>query len=143
MDNDPALSIAEMARATGLSTDTLRWYEREGVLPRVPRSSSGHRRYHKRDRDLLILLVALRDAGMSVENSKRFVTLLFDGAASHGERIELLKQTREQLDARRQLLERASRALNTKIAHYEELIELGLDCGGAPEATRETEAARA
>lgn len=145
MEIDRGLTIAEMATTTGLSTETLRWYEREGVVPRVPRTASGHRRYFKRDQSLLLLLVALRDAGMTVDDMKQFVALLSEGAASHGRRIDLLEQTQRHLEARRQQLEHASQALTDKIAHYEHLIALGLDCDGAPvpESLREVQAARA
>lgn len=99
MDERRYLTIAEMARVSGLSTDTLRWYEREGILPRVGRSSTGHRRYSERDQGILALLVALRDTGMSTSDMKHFVELMDEGAASHGRRIALLEREREMLTA--------------------------------------------
>ncbi len=129
---ETSLSIAEMAELTGLSTDTLRWYEREGILPAVSRSSSGRRRYGPRERDLVLLLTALWDTGMPTATMKEFVQLLHEGAVSHGRRISLLEQTRELLAERRRRLDEASAALENKIGHYEELIAAGLDCEGAP-----------
>ncbi|GAA3846888.1 MULTISPECIES: MerR family transcriptional regulator [Brevibacterium] len=127
-------SIADVAELTGLSQDTLRWYEREGILPRVGRSASGHRRYSERERDLVLMLAALRDTGMTTEMMKEFVALLGEGAASHGRRVALLERARERLAAKRAEIERASTALELKIGHYEELIAAGLDCDGAPVA---------
>ena len=144
MDERRYLTIAEMARVSGLSTDTLRWYEREGILPRVGRSSTGHRRYSERDQGILALLVALRDTGMSTSDMKHFVELTDEGAASHGRRIALLEREREMLGERRRQLDRAEAALEGKIQHYEQLIAAGLDCEGAPvpEDLRTLQAAR-
>lgn len=132
MSDERWLSIAEMAVLTGLSTDTLRWYEREGILPPVSRSASGHRRYSPPERDLVVLLSALRDTGMSTAIMKDFVRLLREGAASHGRRIHLLEQTREHLDQQRRKIDEAATALEGKIGHYVDLIAAGLDCDGAP-----------
>ena len=132
MNVDKGLGIAEMAALAGLSTDTLRWYEREGILPAVGRGSSGQRRYGPRERDLVLLLTSLRDTGMSTAMMKTFVQLLMEGAASHGRRINVLEQARELLEDRRRNIDHAQAALDSKVEHYKELIAAGLDCDGAP-----------
>lgn len=144
MDEQTWLSIAEMSALTGLSTDTLRWYEREGILPPVGRTGSGRRRYNRRERDLVLLLAALRDTGMPTAMMKTFSDLLREGAASHGRRIALLEQTRALLDERRRKIDAAAASLDDKIRHYQELIEAGLDCDGAPvpDEVRPLQAAR-
>lgn len=131
-DETAQLTITEMAVAAGISADTLRWYEREGILPRVARTSTGHRRYGARERGLVLLLIALRDTGMSTAGMKHFVELLGEGAASHGRRITLLEEGQALLEVRRQELELARVALDAKMRHYEDLIAQGLDCDGAP-----------
>lgn len=132
MDTEAHLTITQMASATGLSADTLRWYEREGILPRVARTGAGHRRYGPREQGLVHLLIALRDTGMSTAGMKHFVELLAEGAASHGRRITLLQEGQALLAARRAELELAASALENKISHYEGLIAQGLDCDGGP-----------
>lgn len=127
-----AFGIADISALTGLSIDTLRWYEREGILPAVTRDAAGRRRYTERERDLVLLLTALRDGGMSTAAMRQFVQLLGEGAASHGRRITLLEHSREDLVARRAELDRALGALDAKIDHYQALIDAGLDCDGAP-----------
>lgn len=138
------LGIAEVAEASGLSADTLRWYEREGLLPPVPRGTDGRRQYRPADRDMVRLLVALRTAGMSTADMKEFVQLIAEGAASHGRRIALLERTRAHLAERRRALDEAERALDVKVAHYRSLIDAGLDCDGSavPAALRSRQAAR-
>jgi DNA-binding transcriptional MerR regulator len=132
MTVDKELGIAEMEVLAGLSTDTLRWYEREGILPAVGRGSSGQRRYGPQERDLVLLLTSLRETGMSTAMMKTFVQLLMEGAASHGRRINLLEQARELLEERRHKIDQAQAALERKVMHYKELIAAGLDCDGAP-----------
>lgn len=126
------MTIGEVAEASGLSVDTLRWYEKEGMLPRVERGSDGRRRYSPADVSLVLLLARLRDTGMTTHLMKEFVTLLGEGAASHGRRISLLAETRIDLEVRRRALDDALAALDHKVAHYEELIDAGLDCDGRP-----------
>lgn len=131
-DPAPPIGITEMAQRCGLSPDTLRWYEKEGVLPRVARAPDGRRSYRDADRRLIGLLIALRDTGMSTAQMKEFVALVSEGAASHGRRISLLDAVRAQLDERRAAIDRAQAALDEKVAHYERLIAAGLDCEGDP-----------
>ncbi|GAA2086886.1 MerR family DNA-binding transcriptional regulator [Brevibacterium salitolerans] len=54
------MGITEMAELSGLSPDTLRWYEKEGILPPVNRGPTGRRTYSPRERDLVLLLTTLR-----------------------------------------------------------------------------------
>ena len=59
-------SPGQVAEKTGFSLDTLRYYERIGLLPAVPRTVGGRRRYRERDLDTLGLLNCLRDTGMPI-----------------------------------------------------------------------------
>lgn len=137
-DGETTIGIALMARRSGLSQDTLRWYEKEGLLPHVGRRGDGRRQYGPRDQGLVRLLATLRATGMPSVLMREFVALLGEGAASHGRRIGVLDQTRSLLEDRRQQIDDALTALDAKVAHYRGLIEAGLDCDGlpVPEATR-------
>ncbi|WP_205881287.1 MerR family transcriptional regulator [Leucobacter viscericola] len=132
MQNKTGVGITELSELTGLSSDTLRWYEREGILPRVGRTSAGRRHYSAREQGVVMLLTSLRETGMPTAMMKEFVALFEEGAASHGRRITLMQETRELLDQRRARLDEAAAALDAKIDHYEQLISEGLDCDGAP-----------
>lgn len=116
----------------GLSVDTLRWYEKEGLLPRVGRDGYNRRSYSPREQPMVLLLTALRDTGMPTADMKSFVTMLGEGAASHTRRIALLEEHHRRLDQRRAAIDAADQALQHKIAHYRGLIDDGLDCEGAP-----------
>lgn len=121
-----------MASMAGLSVDTLRWYEKEGILPRVGRDGYNRRSYSPREQSMVLLLTALRDTGMPTADMKSFVTMLGEGAASHTRRIALLEEHHRRLDQRRASIDAADQALQHKIAHYRGLIDDGLDCEGAP-----------
>lgn len=127
-----ALSIADVARATGLTKETLRWYESEGLIPAVPRDSAGRRAYDERIVNLIGLLVKLRRTGMPVKAMREFVQLVSEGARTHGRRMRLLSEHREEVLTRMRETLADLDAVEAKIAHYRELIDEGLDCDGAP-----------
>lgn len=124
--------IAEVADLTGLTKDTLRWYEREGLIPTVQRDAGGRRRYDDALVRMLHLLVRLRRTGMPVAQVKQFVDLMAEGAASHGRRITLLDEHHERLVQQIADLHDDLAAVDDKIAHYQTLIAAGRDCAEQP-----------
>lgn len=126
------LSIAAVSARTGLTRDTLRWYESEGLIPAVPRNAAGVRRYDEATVRMIDLLVRLRRTGMSVAHMRDFVTMVGQGARTHGRRMRLLEDHREEIESRiRELIDDLG-AVDDKIAHYRRLIDAGLDCGEQP-----------
>ncbi|MDR2279970.1 MAG: MerR family transcriptional regulator [Gordonia sp. (in: high G+C Gram-positive bacteria)] len=126
------MSIADVAARTGLSRDTLRWYEAEGLIPAVPRTSAGVRRYDDASIRMIDLLVRLRRTGMSVAHMRDFVTMVDQGARTHGRRMRLLEDHREEIESRIRELIDDLESVDDKIAHYRRLIDAGLDCGEQP-----------
>jgi DNA-binding transcriptional MerR regulator len=82
---------AEIVRRTGLSADTVRYYERAGLIPAVGRSAAGRRRYTDVDLKWLGLVHCLRDAGMPIAEIEQFSRLMRDGASTVDERLALLR----------------------------------------------------
>ena len=123
------LGISEVAKMTGFSLDTLRWYEREGLFPRVERDSSRRRCYSPREVALLRTLARLRRTGMPTREMREFTRLTTEGAATHGQRLALLAAHRERIVARLAELQDDLTVLENKVEHYRHLIEHGLDCG--------------
>ncbi|KXF52198.1 MULTISPECIES: MerR family transcriptional regulator [Rhodococcus] len=115
-------SISEVSAITGLTQDTLRWYEREGMIPRIARGSDRRRRYSERDVRLIELLVKLRTTGMPTSDMQRFAVLLTGGAETHERRLSLLLEHRERILAQQARLDDALAALDTKVDHYRALI---------------------
>jgi DNA-binding transcriptional MerR regulator len=115
---DP-ISISDAAQVTGLSTHTLRYYERAGLmLDRVGRAPSSHRRYTEEEIRWVTLLTKMRATGMPIRRLREYADLVRAGDGNELERLELLEEHRAavviQLAAMRANLD----AIDQKIALY-------------------------
>ena len=119
---EPTLTIAQVSELTGLSTDTLRYYERSGLIDGVGRNAGNQRRYAAADIAWLEFLLRLRDTGMSIADMQRFAELRAAGDPAIAERLAILREHRGGLADRIRSLRRAAKALDEKINHYEELL---------------------
>lgn len=120
---DSGRTIAEAATTLGLSIDTLRYYERDGLLLRpVPRAANGHRRYRPDDLRWIELVTRLRATGMPIRDIRRYAALVRAGDGNEPERLELLQSHRRQVLA--QLAEVTSHlsAIDHKIGIYEDRL---------------------
>jgi DNA-binding transcriptional MerR regulator len=96
--NEAGCSIARAAELTGLTPDTLRYYERDGLmLAAVGRSSTGHRRYTASDLRWIELINCLRGTGMPIRDVRRYAGLVRAGSGTEGDRLELLRAHRQQV----------------------------------------------
>ena len=93
-------SIQEVSQRTGLSAHTLRYYEKEGLIASVDRSPGGFRQYTDEDLESLGLVCCLKNTGMSLQEITRFVQLTHAGEQTLKERVELLREHRENMIAR-------------------------------------------
>jgi DNA-binding transcriptional MerR regulator len=114
------LTIQQVAQQTQLSIDTLRYYERIGLLEPIGRAQNGHRRYTQRDLDWIDLLIRLRDTGMPRAQMVRFAQLRRQGSATLTERRLMLEQHQHSLEQRMQKLEQNMATLQQKIARLKE-----------------------
>lgn len=116
------LTIQQVAQRTGLSIDTLRYYERIGLIEPIGRAESGHRRYTQQDLNWIDLLLHLRDTGMPRAQMVRFGQLSRQGySKTLSERRLMLEQHQQNLQQRIQELEQHLTVLQYKIAHLKEL----------------------
>ena len=90
-------SIQDVSNKTGLSTHTLRYYEKEGLISGVERSQGGFRQYSEEDLERLGLIRCLKNTGMSIQEIARFVQLTHEGDHTLEERVELLREHRERV----------------------------------------------
>jgi DNA-binding transcriptional MerR regulator len=109
------MSIQEFSRLTGLSSHTLRYYERAGLMPRVERNASGHRRYGERHERWVGFLRHLRTAGMPIATIRRYVASLDQGRTGDAQRMALLRAHRDDLAGRLELLQHHLAAINRKL----------------------------
>lgn len=120
---DARLSISEVASSTGLSTHTLRYYERAGLmLTPVDRASSTHRRYSEQDISWVRFLTKLRSTGMPIATVKEYVELARRGDPTTDARLELLLRHRISVLAQLAEITDSLAAIDYKIAMYKEKV---------------------
>ena len=112
------LTPAEMADRTGVSIDTLRYYEREGLLSEVSRAPTGHRRYDHDDVLWVKVLRCLRETGMSIDQLRRYCDLGEQGVQTEAERKAILLDHRQLVVDQIAEREAALRLIDEKLAHY-------------------------
>lgn len=114
------MTIAKVAKKYELTPDTLRYYERIGLLPNVARTSGGIRNYSEEDCRWVEYIKCMRSAGVSVETLVKYVTLFHQGKETIPARKKLLLEQREQIVARIQELNDVLARLDWKLDGYEE-----------------------
>ena len=114
------MTIAEVSKKYELSADTLRYYERIGLVPPVPRNKSGIRDYDTESCQWVELMKCMRAAGVQIEALIEYVDLFRQGDATIGARKALLMEQRDQLVARMEEMQASLDLLNQKIDRYEQ-----------------------
>jgi DNA-binding transcriptional MerR regulator len=116
-------TIRTMAARCGMTTHTLRYYERVGLIQPVDRAQNGHRRYSEADEAWLNFLHCMRATNMPIREMQRYARLREDGAASSLERRKILEEHRATVAAQISALEKAHDLLSHKIANYRNIEE--------------------
>lgn len=117
------MTITEVSEKYDVSQDTLRYYERIGLIPRVNRNKSGIRDYTEEDCRWVEFIKCMRSAGLPIEVLIEYVGLFQQGDATIEARKELLIEQRKQLTARMEDMQKTLERLNYKIeVYYEQLV---------------------
>ena len=109
------MTIKEVSETYDISADTLRYYERIGMIPEVTRTAGGIRDYQESDLGWVELVICMRKAGLPVEALIEYVKLYQEGDETFEARLQLLSEEREKLEE-----------LNYKISKYEEAVKTGV-----------------
>lgn len=118
------LTIAEAAERLALTTDTLRYYEKDGLLLRpVGRATSGHRRYSPADLRWIELVTRLRATGMAIRDVRRYADLVREGVGTEAARLELLREHRRKVLAQLTEVQEHLGAIDHKIGIYTDYLE--------------------
>jgi DNA-binding transcriptional MerR regulator len=118
------IRIGELAARTGRSVHTIRWYEKQGLLPPVPRLGA-HRVYSNRHLEWLELMERLRGSGMSVAELRRYTALAQRGAPTLKSTLEVLLAHRERVQASITQWQHALELIDAKIDFYTRWIDEG------------------
>ena len=120
-------SIKEAAQMLNIPISTIRYYDKEGLLPSLERKSSGYRAFSERDIETLKIVLWLKKAHMPLKEIARFIQLLKEGDASLHQRLELFERRRQAME--RQLSEDQAVLdfINYKCNYYRAAVEAGTE----------------
>ena len=118
-------TIGEMAQKLDVAPSTLRYYDKEGLLPFVERSSGGIRMFKEEDMEWLRLLGCLKKAGMPLKEIRSFLDWSRQGDATISQRLELLEKQRQSVLEQQKQLEDTLLMLDYKRWYYQTAQEAG------------------
>lgn len=120
------MTIKEVCEKYNLTADTLRYYERVGVIPEVTRTAGGIRDYEETDLAWVENAVCMRDAGVPVEMLIEYVKLFQEGDSTIEARRNLLMEVRVGVQEKLCQYQETMDKLNFKISRYEEAMKTGV-----------------
>ena len=116
------MTIKEVSKKYGISTDTLRYYERVGLFPRVKRTASGIRDFDEEACEWVEFIKCMRDCGVQIAPLTEYVSLYFEEGTEQ-QRLDILREQCERLFRQRADLDVIIARLDAKIGHYESVID--------------------
>ena len=119
------MTINEVSKKYNVSCDTLRYYERIGVIPEVHRNSSGIRDYTDEDLRWVELALCMRNAGLTIETLVEYQRLYQEGDSTIEARLDLLNEQMEMLKNQKKQIEETMDRLSYKISRYKIALETG------------------
>ena len=116
------MTIAAVSRKYDLTPDTLRYYERIGLIPPVPRTPAGIRNYQEDDCNWIEFIKCMRSAGLPIDVLADYVKLFRQGDETMEQRLQLLQEQRAVLAAHIAEMHTTLDRLDRKIEHYASLM---------------------
>ena len=120
------MTIKEVCKKYGITADTLRYYEKVGVIPIVGRTKGGKRDYSEQDIGWVENAICMRNAGLPVEMLIEYVRLFQEGDGTFQARRDLLAEAREEILGQISKYQATLNKLNYKISLYDEAIRTGV-----------------
>lgn len=113
-------TISKVSEITGLSAHTLRYYEKEGLLPNIKRDINGNREFSETDLKWLETIICLKNSGMSIKNLKRYIQLYTEGDETFEGRLEIIKEHKTVIEEKMKELNRYMEYVEYKIKYFED-----------------------
>ena len=120
------MTIKEVSEKFGISQDTLRYYERVGLIPPVTRTPSGNRDYQESDLGWVENAVCMRNAGVPIEALIEYVKLYQMGDTTFEARRQLLQEQYDVLQEQKEQIEATMKWLAYKVSRYEKAVQTGV-----------------
>lgn len=116
------MTIAEVSKKYNLTTDTIRYYERIGLIPTIPRTENGIRNFDEESCRWIEFIKCMRNAGMEIEILLEYVNLFKQGKTTVKARKRLLEEQREKLIEKQNNINATIERLDYKLKLYDEII---------------------
>lgn len=120
-------TVGEMAKVMGIPASTLRYYDKEGLLPFVERSSGGIRMFTDKDYEWLKVIECLKKSGLSIKDIKAFIAMAGKGDASITQRLALFRARRDAVKKQIREMQETLDLLEFKCWYYEQAMEDGTE----------------
>ncbi len=115
-------TISEMQSILNINASTLRYYEKEGILPEIERNDGGRRVYREEHVLLMKFLLCLKDTGMSIEDLKAYMNLGYQVETMLEDRRDILIQHKKSVEHQITQIQSNLERINQKIGFYDDLI---------------------
>lgn len=114
-----AYTVGEMANIMGVSASTLRYYDKEGLLPFVERTSGGIRMFKEQDYEWMKIIECMKRAGMPIKDIRDYIELALEGDATIHERLQLFQNQKRLVQEQMKSLQHTLDVLDYKCWYYE------------------------
>ena len=118
-------TISQVAKKTDLTVYTLRYYDKEGLLPYVQRSGSGIREFEDSDIEILNLICCLKNSGMHIKEIKTFINWCMEGDSTLEKRLEMFKEHRKTVEKQLEEIHKTLEVIDYKIEYYTKACKEG------------------
>lgn len=112
-------TIKDIAEKCQISQHTIRFYDKEGLLPFVSRNAAGNREFNEDDLTVIKVICCLKNSGMPIKNIKKYIDYIMQGTASIPVRLEILKDHRKTILSQIDDLKKSLTIIDLKIHRYE------------------------
>lgn len=120
-------SISEVANALNLTVYTLRYYDKEGLMPFVERTASGTRLFKESDIDALRIIECLKSTGMPIKEIKNFIDWCSDGDSTLQQRYDMFLERKATVEAQMEELKRTMEVIEHKCMYYKTALDAGTE----------------
>ncbi len=120
-------SISQTAKRIGVTAYTLRYYDKEGLLPFVDRTPSGIRSFKESDFEWLAVVNCLKNTGMSIKQIKVFIDYCLEGDSTLEKRLEVFTHQKESVEKQIEELQMYKKKIDYKIWYYQTAVAAGTE----------------
>ena len=120
-------TIRQVAEKMGVTVPTLRYYDKEGLLPFVDKKPNGTRVFKDEDFQGLNIIACMKNSGVSIKDIKKYMDLCAEGDRTLKERLEIFLERKEAVQKQIEKLNKVMETINHKIWYYETAIEAGTE----------------